>query len=67
MPARWNEVLLGAQLADVKESLYGNTLAVASLVELLIEKGVITAAEVAGKSEALDRAAEPTPRRSTGR
>jgi len=61
MSARWDEVRLGAQIADVKESLYHNTLAVASLVELLIDKGLIRAEELARKSEVLDRAAEPQP------
>lgn len=58
MAARWDEVQFGAQLADLKEVEYRNTLAIASLLELLIAKGVVTAAEVRGKSLQLDRQAE---------
>ncbi len=58
MAGRWHEVQFGAQLADLKEVEYRNTLAIASLLELLIAKGVVTAAEVRAKSLQLDRQAE---------
>jgi hypothetical protein len=51
-------LMLAAQLADVKEVEYRNTLALASLIELLVEKGVLRRGELATKAQALDRVAE---------
>ena len=58
MAARWNEVELGARMADMQEVDYRNTLAIASLIELLIEKGLVDAEELRRKSLELDRQAE---------
>lgn len=43
-----------AQLADLKETDYRNTLAIAALIELLEEKGLLTPAELADKIKKLD-------------
>ncbi|WP_274365024.1 hypothetical protein [Paenibacillus thermotolerans] len=38
----WDQVNLVAQLADLKDSQYTNTLALSALIEILIEKGVLS-------------------------
>jgi len=53
-----NEVQWGAQLADIKDVNYRNTLAIASLIELLTEKKIITQGEFSEKSRSLDLLAE---------
>lgn len=63
MAARWEEVRIGAHLADMKQVDYRNTLALAGLVELLVEKGLLGQDELARRCEALDRASEPLRRR----
>jgi len=45
-----------AQIADLKEVDYKNTLALATLIELLIEKGLFTRQEFARKAAELDGA-----------
>jgi hypothetical protein len=62
MAARLDELRIGACLADLKEMDYRNALAVASLVELLAEKGLVDLTELARKAADLDRAAEPRQR-----
>lgn len=42
------------QLADLKEADYKNTLAIAVLIDLLIEKGVFTRREFAQKARRLE-------------
>lgn len=42
------------KIGDLKEIDYRNTLAIASLIELLVEKGLITRQEFAHKSYVLD-------------
>ncbi len=54
MEARWEEVLLGAALADVKDAVYRNTLALAAVLDVLAEKGVLTPGEVRRASARLD-------------
>lgn len=49
-----HEVNLVAQLADLKEVDYKNMLVLTSLVELLIEKGLITRQDVLDKTNQLD-------------
>ncbi|MCC5908976.1 MAG: hypothetical protein JJT76_00875 [Clostridiaceae bacterium] len=44
-----------AQLADLKNIDYRNTLAIATLVELLIDKKIITRQEFAKKAQHLDK------------
>ena len=49
-----NSIDLISQLGDLKEIDYRNTLAIATLIELLIEKGIITLQQFSGKSHYLD-------------
>ena len=44
-----------AQLSDMKIVDYKNTLAIVSLIEVLIEKGLIDEMEVALKAEAIEK------------
>lgn len=48
------EVDMIAQLADLKEVDYKNTLVLTALVELLVEKGILTRKEVLQKARQLD-------------
>ena len=48
------DVNIVSQLGKMKETDYRNTLAIATLIELLIEKGVITKQEFSSKSYQLD-------------
>ncbi|WP_199616953.1 hypothetical protein [Paenibacillus alkalitolerans] len=41
----WEQVNLAGSIADLKHSHYNNTLAISALIEILIEKGVLTAEE----------------------
>jgi len=45
---------LYATLADMKEVAYKNTLAITALIDLLVEKGIISPEEMAGKAQELD-------------
>ena len=49
-----NDIDVLAQLGDLKEVDYRNTLAIASLIELLVEKGVLTIDDISNKSRMLD-------------
>ena len=49
-----NNIDLMGQLGDLKEIDYRNTLAIATLIELLAEKGFITHQEFSQKSYYLD-------------
>ena len=68
----WSTVLFGARLADMRDVDYRNTLAIASLIELLVQKGIVTPDELADKSRTLDTEAErlsqaaPARRRARG-
>ncbi len=42
------------KLGDLKEIDYRNTLAIATLIELLVEKGLITRQEFSQKAQSLD-------------
>ncbi|MCT4592662.1 MAG: hypothetical protein N4A57_00085 [Anaeromicrobium sp.] len=44
-----------AELGDLKETDYRNTLAIATIIELLIQKGIITRQEFARMASRLDR------------
>ncbi len=44
-----------SQVADLKEIDYKNTLAIVSLIELLIDKGIITKDDLFKKSHQLDQ------------
>jgi hypothetical protein len=49
------EIIAG--LADMKEADYKQTLAISTLIELFIEKGLFTRQEFGAKAAALDQAA----------
>lgn len=49
-----NDIDLVGQLGDLKEIDYRNTLAIATLIEILVEKGIITLQEFSRKSYYLD-------------
>ncbi|KAB3529283.1 hypothetical protein F8154_14880 [Alkaliphilus pronyensis] len=49
-----NNVDVVAQISDLKETDYRNTLAIATLIELLIENKIITRQQFAKKSYHLD-------------
>jgi hypothetical protein len=49
---------LYATLGDMKEVAYKNTLAITSLIELLITKGLISREEIAATAQRLDAASE---------
>lgn len=53
-----NSIEMVGQIADLKEVDYKNTLAVATLIELLIEKGIITRGEFSQKARELELATE---------
>jgi mannitol/fructose-specific phosphotransferase system IIA component (Ntr-type) len=50
-----DEVNLIAQIADLKEVDYKNTLVITALVELLVEKGIVTRKEVLDKAQLLEQ------------
>ncbi|MNG16305.1 hypothetical protein D3C84_1002030 [compost metagenome] len=49
------------KLADLKESHYHQSLVLSSLIQVLIDKGLITAQEIQLKSQELDAALTPNP------
>lgn len=49
-----DKINLYAHLSDLKEVDYRNALGLTALIELLIEKGVISKSELASKAQALD-------------
>ncbi|WP_010279091.1 hypothetical protein [Paenibacillus senegalensis] len=49
------EVDIIGKLADLKLEHYKNTLAISAVIELLIDKGVITREEVEAKAKQLDQ------------
>jgi hypothetical protein len=54
LTARETIHVVGA-IADLKEIAYKNTLAVTTLIDLLIEKGLITHTEIAERAQKLDQ------------
>jgi hypothetical protein len=50
-----------AQLADLKQAHYHNSLLVNALIELLVEKGIMTAHDIATMSAQLDASLTPHP------
>ena len=63
MAGGWDEVRWGACIADMKEVDYQNTLAIAALIEVLANKGLLDLEALGRKAAELDRAAEPLPSR----
>ncbi|HZG57308.1 hypothetical protein [Paenibacillus sp.] len=53
--AAWDHVQTMAQLADLKEANYRNTLALSAMIELLVEKGILAPDEFHRKAAALER------------
>lgn len=49
-----NKLDIISQMADLKEIDYKNTLAITSLIELLIEKGILDRYEIAEKAQLLE-------------
>jgi len=49
-----NTIDVLAQIGDLKEVDYRNTLAIASIIELLVDKGIIDRSEIAIKAKELD-------------
>lgn len=49
-----NELDIMTQLADLKEIDYKNTLAIVSIIELLIEKNIINRTDITKKAQFLD-------------
>jgi hypothetical protein len=54
IPKMPSEVDLFAQLADLKEVDYKNTLVITAVVELLVEKGILERRDVIQKTKQLD-------------
>lgn len=50
-----DQIEMIAKLADLKNEHYRNTLALSTLIELLVEKGLLTREEIADKANELDR------------
>lgn len=51
-----NSIDLVGQIADLKDTDYKNTLAVAVLIELLIDKGIFSRQEFAQKAREIEQA-----------
>lgn len=49
-----DEIDMISQIGDMKEIDYRNTLAIASLIELLVDKGILDRHEIAKKAKLLD-------------
>ena len=52
-----NKLDILAQLGDIKEIEYRNTLAITSIIELLLEKKIISREDISKKAKELDRMA----------
>lgn len=50
----WEHVQLAAKLADLKEEHYHTVLMLSAMLELFIEKGILSREELESKAEALD-------------
>ncbi|KGG79508.1 hypothetical protein Y919_11570 [Caloranaerobacter azorensis H53214] len=49
-----NDIDIISQLSDLKEIDYRNTLAIASIIEVLVDKGIINRNDIAIKAKQLD-------------
>ncbi|KRE97774.1 hypothetical protein ASG89_29675 [Paenibacillus sp. Soil766] len=61
IPSHFDEINMIGKLADLKESHYHQSLVLSSLIQVLIDKGLITAQEIHLKSQELDSALTPNP------
>ena len=52
-----NKLEIMAQIGHIKEIEYRNTLALTSIIELLLEKNIISREDISKKAEELDRLA----------
>ena len=50
----WEHVQLAAKLSDLKDDHYRTVLTLSAMLELFIDKGIITREELSAKSDALD-------------
>lgn len=57
-PAAWEQVQLSAKLADLKDDHYRTVLTLSAMLELLIDKGLLSREELAVKAEQLDEQLE---------
>ncbi|CRF28639.1 Uncharacterised protein [Mycobacterium tuberculosis] len=48
------EIALIGKLADLKENHYRNSLLLSAIIELLMEKGLLSAEEISAKAQALE-------------
>jgi hypothetical protein len=53
-PAAWEHVQLAAKLADLKDEHYRTVLTLSAMLELFIEKGILSREELKAKEGALD-------------
>ncbi|OPA79049.1 hypothetical protein BVG16_08065 [Paenibacillus selenitireducens] len=51
----FDQVQIVGKLADLKEEHYRNTLALCTLIELLVDKGLFTREEIAAKANEIDQ------------
>lgn len=56
-----NEVHILAKLADIKEEHYHQLVTLSAIMELLIEKGLLSRGEIEQKAAELDRFIDPPP------
>lgn len=52
-----NKIDIITQIGDMKEINYRNTLAIASIIELLLEKNIISRSDIAKKANQLNKMA----------
>ncbi|CAM3206628.1 hypothetical protein [Paenibacillus lupini] len=50
----WEQVQLAAKLADLKEDHYRTVLTLSAMLELLVDKGLLTREELNAKADELD-------------
>lgn len=61
IPSHLDEINMIGKLADLKESHYHQSLILSSLIQTLIDKGLITPQEIQLKSKEIDAALTPNP------
>ncbi|AJY74860.1 hypothetical protein [Paenibacillus beijingensis] len=55
-PPAWEQVSLIAKFADLQEQQYRTLLTLSAMLELLVDKGLLTRAEIESKADALKAA-----------
>lgn len=50
----WHYLDLASQLADMKDEHYRQLLALSTLIELLVDKGILTAEEIRAKASIME-------------